>query len=143
MFNNKINYKLINLTALMLLLYIGFSNIGMWWNVICSIISVLSPFIISFAFAYALLPILDFLTKKGLKKGLSVTIISISIILIITALLVVTLPLIYDQLVLFSKSIISVIGDLAEHFNLNLGSFEVIFLRFSLIISISHIKSTL
>ena len=125
MFNNKINYKLINLTALMLLLYIGFSNIGMWWNVICSIISVLSPFIISFAFAYSLLPILDFLTKKGLKKGLAVTIISISIVLIIVALLVVTLPLIYDQLVLFSKSIISAIGDLADHFNLNLGSFEV------------------
>ncbi len=125
MFNNKLNYKLINLTALMLLLYIGCSNIGMWWNIICNVISVLAPFVIAFAFAYALMPILDFLTDRGLKKGLAVTIITLTLVLIIVALLVVTLPLVYDQLVLFSKSLISAIGDLGEHFNLNLGSFEV------------------
>jgi len=125
MFNNKLNYKIINLTALMLLLYISFSNIGLWWNVLCNIISVLAPFIIAFAFAYALVPILDFLTSKGIKKGLAATIIIIAIILIIAALLVITLPLVYEQLILFSKSLISAIGDLGEHFNLNLGTFEV------------------
>lgn len=125
MFNNKLNYKIINLTALMLLLYISFSNIGLWWNIICNIVSVLAPFIIAFAFAYALVPILDFLTSKGIKKGLAATIIIIAIVLIILALLVVTLPLVYDQLILFSKSLISAIGDLGEHFNLNLGTFEV------------------
>lgn len=124
MFNSKLNYKLINFTALMLLLYIGFSNIGMWWNVICTILSVLAPFIISFSFAYSLMPLLDFLIDKGIKRNLAVAIITIAFILIIVALLVVTLPLVYEQLILFSKSLISAIEDLSEHFNLNLGSFE-------------------
>lgn len=125
MFNNKLNYKLINFTVLMLLLYISFSNIGMWWNIICTTLSVLAPFIIAFAFAYALMPILDFLTNKGIKKPLAVLIIAVSAVLIIAALLVVTLPLVYDQLILFSKNIIDIIGDLGEHLNLNLGTFEV------------------
>ena len=113
MFNNKLNYKLINITVLM------------WWNVICTTLSVLAPFIIAFAFAYALMPLQDFLLRKGIKKNLAVTIISISAVLIIASLLVITLPLIYDQLVLFSKSIIDIIGDLSEHLNINLGTFEV------------------
>ena len=125
MFSNKLNYKIINLTAIMLLLYIGFSNIGMWWQILCKIISLLSPFIIAFAFAYALIPLSDLLIRKGLKKKLSVLIIVLSVTLILISLLVVTLPLVYDQLVLFSKSLISALSDFADHFNLNIGTFEV------------------
>lgn len=125
MFSNRINYKLINFTALMLLLYIGFSNIGMWWNVLAIIASLLAPFIISFSFAYAIMPILNFLINKRIKKPLAVLLITIAIIFIIISLLVVTLPLIYDQLILFSKNIISVLGDIGTKFNLNLGSVEI------------------
>lgn len=125
MFSNKLNYKIINFTALMLLLYIGFSNVGMWWNILSVIISVLSPFIIAFAFAYALTPVIKFLTDKGIKKGLAVTIITIAFVLIMISLLVITLPLIYDQLIIFSKNIISITKDLGDQFNLNLGKFEL------------------
>ena len=93
MFSNKLNYKIINFTALMFLLYIGVSNIGMWWNILSIIISVLAPFIIAFAFAYAFTPIIRFLTKKGFKKSLAVFIVTIAVILIITSLVVITLPL--------------------------------------------------
>lgn len=125
MFSNKLNYRIINFTALMLLLYIGFSNVGMWWDVLCKIISLLSPFIVAFAFAYALIPLTDFFIKKGISKKLSVVIISLSVVLIIVSLLIITLPLVYDQLILFSKSLISALSDLADHFNLNIGRFEV------------------
>ena len=57
MLNNKLNYRLINATALLLLLYIGLSNLGLWWGIFVKIISVLAPFIIGFAFAYALSPV--------------------------------------------------------------------------------------
>lgn len=125
MFSNKLNYKIINFTALMLLLYIGFSNVGMWWSVLEVIISVFAPFIIAFAFSYALTPVLNFLTEKGLKKSLAVLVITIAVVLLIVALLVVTLPLIYDQLVLLSKNLIDITSDLGEKFNLNLGNFEI------------------
>ena len=125
MFSNKLNYKIINFTALMLLLYIGVSNIGMWWNILSIIISVLAPFIIAFAFAYAFTPIIRFLTKKGFKKSLAVFIVTIAVILIITSLVVITLPLIYDQLILLSKTILTVTKDLGKNFNLNLGNFQI------------------
>lgn len=125
MFSNKINYKLLNFTALMLLLYIGFSNIGMWWNIISVIVSVLAPFIISFAFAYAITPILTFLINKGFKKSVAVLVITVTVVLLITSLLVITLPLIYDQLILFSKNIISVLTNIGDKFNLNLGNIEI------------------
>lgn len=125
MFSNKLNYKIINFTALMLLLYIGVSNIGMWWNILTIIISVLAPFIIAFAFAYAFAPITNFLTKKGLKKSLAILLITIAVVLIITALFVVTLPLIYDQLILLSKTVLTVTKDLGKNFNLNLGNFQI------------------
>lgn len=125
MFSNKLNYKIINITALLLLLYVGFSNIEVWWNILQVIISVFLPFIIAFAFAYAITPIQNFLIDKGLKKPLAVLLITVSVVLLITSLLVVTLPLIYDQLVLLSKNIIEITGDIGEKFHLNLGNFEL------------------
>ena len=125
MFSNKLNYKIINITALMLLLYIGFSNVGMWWNILGGILSILAPFIVAFAFAYALTPVLEFLVKKGINKKIGVLIITLAVLLIIVSLLMVTLPLVYDQLILFSKSIIVVVGDIGEHFNINLGNIEI------------------
>lgn len=125
MFSNKLNYKIINLTALMLLLYIGFSNIEMWWNVLGVTFSILLPFVLAFAFAYALTPVLNFLAERGIKRGLGVVILTISAILLILSLIVITLPLVYDQLVLFSKSVIEVSNDIANHLNINLGNFEV------------------
>lgn len=125
MFSNKLNYKIINFTALMLLLYIGLSNIGMWWNIIKIVLSVLSPFIIAFAFAYALTPVINILTKKGMKKSIAVFLMTVAVILVITALIVITLPLIYDQLILLSKTIITVTKDLGRHYNLNLGTYQL------------------
>lgn len=125
MFSNKLNYKVINLTALMLLFYIGFSNIGMWLNILKIMISVIFPFLIAFAFAYSLYPFVTILVHKGLKKNLAIAIIIIGFTLLLLALLVVTFPLIYEQFILFSKYILSVIDTVGVKFHLNLGGFEL------------------
>ena len=125
MFSNKLNYKLINLTALMLLLYIGFSNVEVWINVLSKASSILLPFIVAFAFAYALEPVIIFLKKKGLKEWMSVTIVVVAFILIITGLLMATLPLIYDQLMLLSKNIGQITKDITKEYNINLAGFDI------------------
>ena len=125
MFENKLNYKIINITALMLLLYISFSNLEMWWNILATVISILTPFIISFAFAYALTPVLNFIVRKGINKRIGVIIITVVLLLVVSSLFIITLPLVYDQLILFSKNIISAVGDFSSHFNLNLGNVEI------------------
>lgn len=125
MFKNRLNYQIINLTALMLLLYISFSNIGLWWNIFIKCVSVLSPFIIGFAFAYAFTPLVRYLGKKGLNHGLSICIVIFGIVFVIFGLLALTLPMLYDQLSLFIKMVMEVFNNISDNVPLNIGSFEI------------------
>lgn len=127
MFSNKLNYKVINFTSLMLLFYIGFSNIGIWYNIIVKIFSLILPFAISFCFAYSLNPLLHALINKGIKKKMAILVITIAVLLILISLLVITIPLLYDQLILFYKYIIKVIDATSNKYNLNLGKMEIKF----------------
>ena len=125
MFSNKFNYTIINFTFLMLLLYIGFSNIGLWWGIISKVLSVLSPFIVGFAFAYAFTPLVRTLQKKGLSKTLSCVVVIVGVVLLIISILAITLPLVYDQLALLIKMVMEVLNNVSDKFDLNIGSFEI------------------
>ena len=120
MYKNKINYKLLNFLILMGLLYIIVTNIGTWFNIFSSIISICMPFIIAFAISYALNPIVRKLVSKGIRKSLAVTIVVVVFTAIIITLLVITLPLLYNQLVMFATNFGKVIEDVGNRFNINL-----------------------
>ncbi len=123
MLKNKLNYKLINITCLMLFLYIGLSNINLWIGVLDKIVKVLLPFLIAFVFAYALSPIVRMIEKKNVKHNLAVTIVIVSIILILVALLSVTLPLLYEQLTSLSKIVMELSDDMKE--SIEIGGFSI------------------
>lgn len=123
--SSKLNYNLINLTALMLLLYIGFSNVEVWINVLSKASSILLPFLIAFAFAYALEHVITYLKKKGLKEWMAVLIVVIVFVLVFVGLLLATLPLIYDQLMLLSKNIVEITKDISKEYNVNLAGFNI------------------
>lgn len=125
MSRNKLNYKLINITALMLLLYIGLSNINLWIGIASKILSVLAPFIIGFVFAYAFHPIVNFLEEKGVRKWLSVTIVILTLVLVVGGLFAIILPDFYEQASMFAKSIIEIVGNFGDKFHINLGNFEI------------------
>ena len=97
MLKNKLNYHIINFAALMLLLYIGVTNIGLWWGILLKIMSVLSPFIVGFAFAYAFTPLVRFLDKK-MPRVIALLIVILGLLLILFGIIAITLPLVYDQL---------------------------------------------
>ena len=122
---NKLNYRLLNTTLLLLLLLLIAVNITTWWGFVSTIIRIMMPFIIAFGCAYALHPLVKKLEDKGIGHALSVTIVVLAIVLILSALLAITLPLVYDQLILFSKMIIQVLEDVSSKFDLNLGNIEV------------------
>ena len=88
-------------------------------------ISVLAPFIVSFAFAYAFTPLVRWLNKKGLSKGFSIVIVLLGIILLVAGILAITLPLIYEQLSLLVKMIVEVMNNFDSKFDINLGNFEI------------------
>lgn len=125
MFPNKLNYKIINLTFLLGLLYIAVTNIGVWWGVLLKIISVMAPFIIAFVFAYAITPFIKLLEKKGLSKNLAILVTVLGLVLLVGGLIAIVLPLFYDQLSLLIKMLKEVIENVGTKFNLNLGSFEI------------------
>ncbi len=125
MFKNKLNYNLINILVFMLVAYIGVSTIGIWGGIVLKFFSVIFPFIVAFAIAYALYPFVKFLEGKGLRKNLSVAIVVILLLLLTVLLISLTLPLVYDQLVSFSKAIIEVLQDISSKFDVNLGDFQI------------------
>ncbi len=122
---NKLNYRLLNVTLLSLLILLIAKNITTWWGFVSTIIMVMMPFIIAFVFAYALHPLILKLEDKGIRHGFSVTIVVVAVVLILSALLAITLPLVYEQLILFSKMVIQVMEDVSLKFDLNLGNIEV------------------
>jgi len=125
MFKNKLNYQLVNLLLLMLVLYLGVSTTSLWGDILFKIISIIFPFIVAFAIAYALNPFVKYFEKKGVRKTLAVAIVIVAVVLFAIVLLSVTLPLIYDQLILFSKMVIEVIQDFSTKFDINLGQFQI------------------
>ena len=125
LFPNKLNYKIINLTFLLGLLYIAVTNIGVWWGVFLKIVSVMAPFIIGFGFAYAFTPFINLLKRKGISKNLAVTITVLGLVLLVGGIIAIVLPLFYDQLSLLIKMVREVIDNVGTKFNLNLGSFEI------------------
>lgn len=124
MYKNKINYKLLNFLILMGLLYICVTNIGTWFQIISKIVNICLPFIIAFAIAYALHPLEKKLEEKGVRKSLAITFLVVMALLIVVALIAVTLPLVYQQLISFTSSFGAVIDEVSRKFNLDLSSFE-------------------
>ena len=111
MSGNKLNYKIINWAAFFLLLYLVFSNVGLWWGILVKIVSLLAPFIIGFAFAYALTPVVKWLERKGVRRWLAVVGVILVILLIVAGLLVLILPLLYDQVVLLVDMVSKVLNN--------------------------------
>ena len=81
-------------------------------------------FAVAFAIAYSFYPIVKKLKKKGLSNGVAVAIVAGSIFLIFAILLVVTVPILYEQLVLLSQSIASIVSDIQTKFAVNLKDFK-------------------
>lgn len=124
MYRNRINYKLLNFLILMGLFYIIVTNIGTWFQIFMSVVRVCLPFLIAFAIAYALSPFVRKLEAKGVRKSLAVTTVVLGTLVILVAILSITLPLLYNQLVSFASSIGTVLEDVGEKFNWDLTFVE-------------------
>ena len=125
MYDNKVNYRWLNLLILLGIFYIGLSTVGAWSGVLFTVLKVLFPFILAFTIAYSLYPIVKKLEQKGVRKWLAITVVVVSILLILIGLLIATLPLFYEQFISFSKMILEAIATVGDKFNINLGEFEV------------------
>ena len=124
MFKDKMNFRLLNVLMFAIIVYLGILTYGVWGSIISKIFSILMPFVIGFGIAYAFYPLVRKLRKRGLSNGWAVTIVAGSVLLLITILLIVTLPLVYDQIILLAQSVSDVMKDISSKFAINLGEFQ-------------------
>ena len=71
---DKLDFRLINLALLVLIIYLCYKTGHLWMGIIDKIKGICLPFLIAFAFAYALHPFVTKLSRK-MKKWLALTIV--------------------------------------------------------------------
>lgn len=116
----KLNYKLLNvliLTAILTLLYL---IKDLWIDIVNRIFTVTFPFILAFAAAYALYPLLKWLEKK-LPKAIAVIIIVLGLIGVLVFTIVLLMPILIDQLEALTSFLIKTVKDISTNTDLQLG----------------------
>lgn len=124
MSGDKLNFKLLNLLIILVICYVVISTFNWWGGVIERFISIIFPFIIAFAVAYALYPVVKKLTEKGVRKTLAVSFVVVLISSLIIGLIMITIPVVYEQTIILSRLIAQVTNNVSARFSVNLGSFE-------------------
>lgn len=102
---DKINYKLINLSLLLIIFFLLFKTFDAWLNAFLFLKKVFLPFIISFIIAYSLTPIVEFINKKIKNNTLTIFIILIIIISMLFFILSYSLPILINQIISIIKEI--------------------------------------
>ncbi|MCI8589030.1 MAG: AI-2E family transporter [Bacilli bacterium] len=119
-----INYKLVNVLLLLLICYIILITSGYWGGLIRKIFSIMTPFMLAFVFAYILRPFVKKLEDKGVRRPIALLSVVLIVLLIIIGLVWVTVPVVYDQLISFTKTVTDVINNFNGKFDIELGGFE-------------------
>lgn len=112
--DNKINYKLVNLTLVVVTIFFIYQTGNLWLGVLGKIISILIPFFFAFALAYALYPFLQYMQKKNIPKGLGISIIVILLLLLLSILIYVVSTILVEQLASIFNNILVFIGQLSD-----------------------------
>lgn len=124
MSNDKLNFKLLNLLIILVICYLVVSTFNWWGGVIERFISIIFPFIVAFAIAYAFYPIVRKLMDKGVRKTLAVSFVVVLISSLIIGLIIITIPVVYEQTIILSRLIAQVTSNISLKYSLNLGGFE-------------------
>ena len=120
----KKSNKLLNILIMLLIVYVIYLMRNLWGGVFNKILSILKPFIIGFALAYALNPFLRFLKSKKIPKAIGVIIIFLILFLIIAYVIINIVPVFTKELVNLFHGIISFMNDISNKFNIDLTKVE-------------------
>lgn len=117
---DKVNYKLLNILLIISIICLLFLIKDVWGGIVEKIVVIVWPFIIAFAIAYALYPYKKKLEDRGMPTWLSTLIVIICSIGLVIVLIIVLLPLLYEQGLLFLSNISTFISDIGLKYEVNL-----------------------
>lgn len=121
MHKNKLNYQMLNTLIMVAIVVLVYSIRNLWVGAVIKVVDITFPFIVAFAIAYALHPLVKRLRNLGLPKWLAIGIICILGIGFIATIVILIIPMLYDQTLLFLSNISVFISDISSKYELNLG----------------------
>lgn len=119
MIKNKLDFKMINATLLILSIYLIYQTKNFWIVTISLIWKIILPFLIAFAIAYALYPLVRKLMNKGVPKTASITIVVGGLCCIIGFMLILSAPFIVDQVRSLFNGIVAFLKQLSIDYGIN------------------------
>lgn len=124
MLKNKLDYKLLNCALIMVIVFLIYKTGNLWIGFIVKIWDLIFPFILAFVLAYVLYPVVKFLEKKKVPKGLAIALIIIVAFTLVAIFGVIVGPLLFNQLGSLFNSIIDFVKDFPIDSSINLSGFE-------------------
>lgn len=122
--NDKLNFKLLNLLILIAIICLLYSIRSLWLGLVINIFKILAPFLLAFAIAYVIYPLVRKLIDAGSPKWLAILAISILGIGSILIIILLTVPLLYEQILLFISNISVLLSDLSTKYEINIGGLQ-------------------
>lgn len=119
MIKNKIDFKLINITLLILSIFLIYQTKDFWIGAVTLLYKIFMPFLIAFALAYAVYPIVKKLMNKKVPKGLAIMIVLTFLLAAIVMMVVLVFPLLFDQMKSLFNGIVSFLKELSLKYNVN------------------------
>ena len=128
---NKLNYKLINTLIIIAIVCLLYSIKALWIGLVVKLFEIIAPFLLAFAIAYVLYPLVIKLIDEGSPKWLAILAVSILGVGSLLLIILLTIPLLYEQILLFISNISVLLSDLSTKFEINLGGLQSALTNFS------------
>ena len=101
----KLNYKLLNILIIIAIVCLLYLIKGLWIGIVANVFKIISPFLLAFALAYILYPLVKKLIDAGSPKWLAILTVCILGIGSLLIIILLTAPLLYEQVLLFLSNI--------------------------------------
>ena len=129
--NDKLNFRLLNLLIIIAIVCLLYLIRGLWLGIVATLFKLISPFLLAFSLAYVLYPLVKKLIDAGSPKWLAILAVSILGVGSILLIILLTVPLFYEQILLFLSNISVLLSDLSSKYEINFGSLQSSLSEFS------------
>ena len=124
MIKNKLDYKLINITLIVLIIFLLYKTGLLWMGVIDTLFEIIAPFLFAFAIAYAFYPMLELLESKNIPKSIAIFLILSLILGTLSIVVILVAPLMFNQLSSLFSNIISFLKEMSLSYDWNIGPIQ-------------------
>ena len=139
---DKLNYKLLNILIIVAIVCLLYSISSLWLGIVSNIFKIIAPFALAFALAYVIYPLVKKLIDAGSPKWLAILTVCILGVGSLLVIIILTVPLLYEQILLFLSNISVFLSDLSTKYEINFGALQSALTDFSTNI-ISNIGSSI